>query len=362
MKKILQNKGYECVKDGVKMTLVNSPEVTQALNKRKTIKKAVLYSILSALIFTFFLNILVLPLTGNYARVEDITSYNGTNPYIVFDKQAMVSAHRAGGDLWPEETMSAFKHCLVSEKVDILEFDLHLSKDNELVLLHDHALDRTSDSVLKYGKNVKVKDLTIDQLKTLNMGYNFVKDGKYPYRTEGADLSEVRILTIDEILTFTENYTFTNPSKKLNYIIEIKDGGSRGEKSMDALYKAMVKHNIVERTVVGTFQQNVTDYIDKNYVSVHRSAGIMDTLNLYYSFLYNTKPNNKFDVMQIPMGNATMFNLGSAAFIDYAHKHNIALQYWTINDEADMRMLLANGADAIITDNPDLAYDVIMSL
>jgi len=58
------------------------------------------------------------------------------------------------------------------------------------------------------------------------------------------------------------------------------------------------------------------------------------------------------------MGFNGFFDLSTKAFIDYAHSLGIAVQYWTINDEDDMRTLLKNGADAIMTDNPELAYAV----
>lgn len=74
--------------------------------------------------------------------------YTGSFRYITTDGKAMVSAHRSGGDLNPEESMAAFKNCVESKdfQTDIFEFDLHITKDGVLILLHDDTLDRTSDS------------------------------------------------------------------------------------------------------------------------------------------------------------------------------------------------------------------------
>ncbi len=44
---------------------------------------------------------------------------------------------------------------------------------------------------------------------------------------------------------------------------------------------------------------------------------------------------------------------------DYAHKHNIAVQYWTINDPDDMRLLREINADCVMSDDPDLAYRIL---
>ena len=111
-----------------------------------------------------------------------------TNPYITNDV-AMVSAHRAGSILAPENTMNAFELGIEEAAasggytVDIWEFDLHITKDEQLILLHDHTLDRTSNSAEVFGKkDARPEDYTLEELKQLNMGYNFERDGEYPFR------------------------------------------------------------------------------------------------------------------------------------------------------------------------------------
>ena len=52
-------------------------------------------------------------------------------------------------------------------------------------------------------------------------------------------------------------------------------------------------------------------------------------------------------------------NLGTAKVINYAHKHNIAVQYWTINKESELEYLASIGADCIMSDYPDLLYKTI---
>ena len=52
-------------------------------------------------------------------------------------------------------------------------------------------------------------------------------------------------------------------------------------------------------------------------------------------------------------------NLGTARMINYAHEHNIAVQYWTINDEKQLEYLASIGADCIMSDYPDKLYEII---
>ena len=331
------------------------------MSKRNPIKKLIL-TIVLVLVFVAVFNLLIMPLTGKYNRVESVKSYTGDNSYIRFDKPdgLYLSAHRAGGDLEPEETMAAFKLCMsnTTYKVDVLEFDLHLTKDGELVLLHDDTVNRTSNATEVFGsKKVKAKDKTLAELKQLNFGYNF-KDanGNYKYRNVSDDqLVDVRILTLDEVLTYlTTNFT------GLHYIIEIKDGGKTGEIAMDKLYEKMVQYDIVDKTIVGTFKGHVTKYIDKQYPQLTRSASISEVLNFYFAFLYGVKSSKfKFRVLQIPMGASFIYNFHSEAFISFAHSYGIAVQYWTINDPDKVKTLKENGVDCIMTDNPKMAYDAL---
>ena len=357
----------DCGSENGILSEISAKKDAQAAEKkrRKKLAKQIAIPILSVLSFIFVLNILILPLTGSYARVGSVDTYDGSNQCITLGDESgpMLSAHRAGGDLAPEETLSAFKLCMESPdySVDIVEFDLHLTKDGHLVLMHDHEVDRTSDGPIVFGKKkVKVQDKTLAELKTLNFGYNFqAPDGSYPYRNIDNVPDDVRILTLDEVLAYLAEQ---RPDGDLTYIIEIKDKGRVGKEAMDKLNAAMEKFGITDKTIVGTFNGDISKYIDDVYGGkVKRSAGILEVVNFYYAFLWGVNQNTDklgYDVLQIPMGFNGFFDLSTKAFIDYAHSLGIAVQYWTINDEDDMRTLLKNGADAIMTDNPELAYAV----
>ena len=313
--------------------------------------------IVGVLLFNFVL----MPLTDFIPRVAGDWTYDTSNVHIVFEQGAKISAHRAGGDLAPEETLKAFKTCVEATDyaVNILEFDVHITLDGHLVLLHDDTVNRTSNATEHFGSDeVYAKDKTLAELKELNFGENFCDlNGVYPYRgLRGDDIpDDVRILTLDEILTYLQDV-----GADLDFIIEIKDGDKDGERAMDVLYETMVKYNIVNRTIVGTFEGNVTKYIDEKYPQVTRSASIAEVLHFYMAYLWGDKLTNfKFDVLQIPQGLKGFYDLGSKHFIEFAHYRGVAVQYWTINDAEDIKRLVENGADTIITDNPKVAYDVI---
>lgn len=325
-------------------------------------KKIVVFGIIGLLVAVILLNLVILPLTATAER----KGYSGDaiekSPYI--EETTKLSAHRAGGGEAPEETLAAFRLCMENEEyaVDILEFDLHITKDGELVLLHDDTLDRTSDACETFGKtDAFVKDYTLEEIKRLNMGENFVApDGTTPYKgLRGDDVpGDVRILTLDEILDYVENRVRTDG--EMNYIIEIKDEGNPGKKAMDKLYEKMQEYDITDRTIVGTFNADITAYIDEKYSEeVTRSASIIEALHFYFSFLYGAGLGEvKYGVLQLPY-KAAFYNFGTKEIIDYAHSYGIAAQYWTINEAEQIKELKENGADAVMTDYPAVGYEVL---
>lgn len=192
---------------------------------------------------------------GNVTTTGDSVSYaktNNDNPYIVYNTTGLLrSAHRAGGVQDPENTMRAIKTCLNSMNegydVDILEFDLHLTKDNELILLHDENFDRTTNSVEVWGREgVLPRDKDLAEIKELNFGYWFpyergsvqIED-KRIYKDlndlpEGVDANDLRVVTLEEVIVAAEN-----AGKQYRYIIEIKDKGSVGKYAAEQLCALM---------------------------------------------------------------------------------------------------------------------------
>lgn len=361
MKTLKNKKMCRTTVNGYNVLLNESLEAKAEELRIKKFNKIFGMIIVLILAVAFVLNIIIMPLTGGIDRKVSKVA-DSDNQYII-DDGLYLSAHRAGGGLKPEETKAAFRLCLEATdyKVDVLEFDLHLTKDGQLVLLHDHELGRTSNGEQLFFKGVKVCDLTLEQLETVNFGYNFVdpetNEMPYHYDMTPAQIKEkeIGIFTLYDLLEYVES---ERPDKSMHYIIEIKDNNENGKISMDKLYAAMNEFGILDRTIVGTFHDKITKYIDSDYVEkgVVRSASIVEVLNVYYSFLYGVEKEYKFGVLQIPPLLKGFFDLGSAAFINYAHNLGIAVQYWTINDPETVIRLRDNGADCIMTDDPKMAF------
>ena len=139
---------------------------------------------------------------------EKVKIYNTTNPHISTTGIPYISAHRSGGGIAPEESMMAFKNCIENKdfSVDVFEFDLHVTKDEQLILLHDDTLDRTTDSREVFGvKKARPEDYTYEELRKLNIGAHFENnDGETPYSNLSGDEvpDDLRILRVDDILDY----------------------------------------------------------------------------------------------------------------------------------------------------------------
>ncbi len=89
-------------------------------------------------------------------------------------------AHRGGRDIVPENTLAGFQEGL-RVGADVLELEVHLTADGHLVAIHDNTVDRTTDG------SGPVREKTLRELKGLDAGYRFTRDGgkTYPCRGQG---------------------------------------------------------------------------------------------------------------------------------------------------------------------------------
>lgn len=287
------------------------------------------------------------------------------NPYITEYLDPDIAAHRSGAGNAPQNTLMAFENIVENtDCVDTLEFDVQITADGELVLHHDLTYDGTSNATELYGRDyVFVSSLTLEEAMQLNMGENFKGNGDYPYRgLRGDDIPyNLHIATCDGVIDYVE----ANADKEYRYIIEVKSIGSNGKKAVDKLYSIIAERNLQDKVIWSTFAPDVSGYMKSEYPEIARTADAIEAVQFYFYFrmgwdLQDVSPSYK--ALQIPYGSSALdnlINLGTREMLNYAHSNNIAVQYWTINSEEEVKLLTQNGADCIITDNPETAYAAV---
>ena len=293
------------------------------------------------------------------------------NPYITEYLDPDISAHRSGAGIAPQNTLMAFENIIrEADKVgvDTLEFDVQITKDGELVLLHNLTYDDTSNAEEAFGRsNVFVSSITLEEAQVLNLGENFKGNGDYPYRgLRGEDIPyNLRVMTCDEIIDFVEA---NSNGKKFIYSIEIKSISFNSYKAVDKLYSIITERNLQDRVIWSTFAPDTSAYMKMKYPEISRTADAVEALQFYFYFRMNLDLQDvspSYVALQIPYGSSALdnlINLGTREMLNYAHKNNIAVQYWTINEAEEVQLLAENGADCIMTDYPQMAYETVNSI
>ena len=299
------------------------------------------------------------------------------NPFITTEDKPMIVAHRGGKVLNPENTIKAFDACMQEFDVDVLEMDLCLTKDKELVIIHNMYINSYCDVEEVTGNTERhyVINYTYEELQNFNFGYKFTnQDNQKPYATlldqeskeERKEIIAANHLSIVRIADLFARYYEDYP--ELLYIVEIKNEEELGKEAADILHQLLTVNypKLVDKVVIGTFHTEVSQYLEEEYPELLTGASIgtaakfiitqMLGINLFYK--------GSFVCLQIPMSyeiKGIKLRLDKQNYINRAHKYNIAVQYWTINNEIDMRKLVDMGVDAIMTDNPKLLADVLAS-
>jgi glycerophosphoryl diester phosphodiesterase len=249
------------------------------------------------------------------------------------DHTPLVFAHQGGENLRPSNTLEAFRHA-VELGADVLDTDMHMTKDGVLILMHDQTVDRTTDG---HGA---IRDLTLAEIKQLDAAYNFTTDDgqTFPYRGQG-----FRVPTLEELFQ-------AYPDKRFG--IEIKQ-----TKPVETaqLFCALIRQYHMELSVLASsFRQENMNEFRKQCPEVATSATEDEVRPFFFASLLGMAraftPN--FNSLQVPE-EAAGFQILTPQFVAAAHERGLPVQPWTINEEADLKRILALGVDGINTDNPD---------
>lgn len=135
--------------------------------------------------FVMFIPVIATMGNGDAEGTEIYVDESITNQYITEYGEVDIAAHRGGAKLAPQNTLMAMETLMANREVsgvDIAEFDVQLTKDGKLVLIHDLMYDDLSDATEMFGKeNIWVSSLTYEEARQLNMGERYKVNGEKPY-------------------------------------------------------------------------------------------------------------------------------------------------------------------------------------
>lgn len=336
--------------------------------KRKGFK---IVGITFAVILLIYLVILLFPRGDNF---------KGDNPMMKDGELPILIAHGGGNKEFPDNTLEAFYNAYSVSKDVMMETDVSITKDGVVILSHDTTIDR------KTNATGKISDWNYTDLiaQKIDFGYtnptndneelcgervHFVgADGKekYPTDVEYPNGVSPRHETVF-LATSLEELLVAFPENRIN--VEIKQEGELGVKCFEAVLDLLEKYDAYNRVVLASFHDELyetfLEYIKEDKVpdNFMCSPGTKGVTKYVILKLTGTDVffNDKMCVFQLPTEEEAAgitFDLSTKAIIKNAHKHNLAVHYWTINDPDEMRELIEMGADGIMTDYPHLLKEV----
>jgi glycerophosphoryl diester phosphodiesterase len=256
-------------------------------------------------------------------------------------KLPIVFAHRGANARFPENTIPAFEEAL-RVGTNYIETDTQLTKDGVPVLHHD-------DNVISMtGQDKFVRDLTLKELKKLDAGYAFTRDGgkSYPHRGKG-----VYIPTFEEVLKKLKNARFN---------VDIKDGTPETARIVLDIVK---KYKAQDRVLLASFASPALSYVREKAPEMTTSACQSEVIKFLVSSLIRGKrvKDVPFDALQVPEKQHGI-KVVNSRFLKAARALGLQVHVWTVNDEESMRRLIDLKVDGIITDYPEIAIELLKSM
>jgi glycerophosphoryl diester phosphodiesterase len=238
----------------------------------------------------------------------------------------LVCGHRGASGHAPENTMAAFREALEAG-ADWIEFDVQLSADGEVIVLHDDTLQRTTD--LRQAR--RPTEFSLLELKRLDAGSWF-----------GPGFAEERLPTLDEVLEEFRGRLGMNVELKSRPGFEADNGIER------KVAEALVRHNLldIEQVIVSSF--------DPGRIAALHALNERLPLGALYSPKELPRGFDPFQLIHITGAKALHppFKVVDETLVARARKAGVLVNTWTVNELPDMQRMIDLDLDMIITNYP----------
>ncbi|MGW8122054.1 glycerophosphodiester phosphodiesterase [Roseivirga echinicomitans] len=235
----------------------------------------------------------------------------------MINAQTKIIAHRGFSGIAPENTLAAFQKA-IDHQFEYYELDIHKTKDDSLVVIHDATVNRTSSN----GMKGRVADMTYEELSKVSVGYT----SKF-----GDEFKDEKIPTLREALALSKG--------KIKVCVEVKVNGVEQE-MLDVINDLGMKGEVI----IFSFHYKALEIVrqlDKD----------IPILFLMGSANERTIESAKaIDAQAIGAGGG---NPMTKEYIEKAHKSGLEVWRWTVDDEKTMKELIGIGIDGIISNFPD---------
>lgn len=241
-----------------------------------------------------------------------------------------IFAHRGSKGTYPENSMLAFKKA-ISVGVDGIELDIHMTKDNVLVVIHDATLDRTTTGT------GYIKNHTLAQIRAVSAGAKFAE-----YKHYDSSWDQALVPTLAETLTLFKEHDLAVNIELKTYEVEYPG----------------IESEVLKVVETSGYDAGNIIYSSFHLPTILRIRQLDKTAKVAW-LLENFVPMPEDYIDTIGMDALHLDKKIVLANIDYWRPVAKQLRVWTVNEEAEMKTLIEMGVAAIITDYPELAIKLM---
>lgn len=251
------------------------------------------------------------------------------------DAQGMVAsffaAHRGGALLWPENSLLAFRNA-TAMGADYLELDVHLTRDGEVVVIHDPTLDRTTTGA------GPVRDRTLAELAPLRL------------RDRTGALTDEQIPTLDQVVALAV-------AGKRQVLLEIKVDAQRRHYPgiEEKVFAVLDRHRFVPFAIVMAFEAETWRRV-RRLRPAARAGALYSARTLSAGAVEaELQALSQAGVVFVGLNQA----LVNARVATQARLAGLTLGVWTVNERDAIERFIGQGVSVVITDRPDLAKELL---
>jgi len=284
-----------------------------------------------------------------------MTSFYNSN-----SQQIDIQGHRGARGIMPENTIPAFLYAL-DQGVTTLELDLAITKDVQVVVSHEPWMS-SSICLTPEGKNIphseekkhNIFKMTYAEAQSYDCGSN--GNTRFPDQQKQKATKPL----LSEVIKAAEKHIKSYTQYEVDYNIEIKSDPQGDNiyhpditKFSDMVYELIDQYLPMERIVIQSFDFRVLKYWHKKYPKVRLAALVENSKSI---------ETNLSLLGFTPTIYSPDYTLLSKKKIEQLHSKRIKVIPWTVNDPDKMQELVSWKVDGIITDYPNRAKELGLTL
>ena len=235
-----------------------------------------------------------------------------------------VWAHRGASGYAPENTLASFEKA-VEQHADGIELDVQMTKDGQLVVIHDETIERVCDGT------GYVRDYTWQELQRFNCNQAFPEYGvqRIPLLAQVLELIRPTALTVN---------------------IELKTGIIPYENIEEKTVALVRDCKMQGRAIYSSF--NHYSALKVRQIDPYANVGLLHEDGIYEAGAYAAG-------LGVQALHPSVYRLQDPGYMEQAKAHGLDVNVWTVNDRRQMEQMCDCGVHAIITNYPDIAHDMV---